>query len=200
VAEERPVSDTLLDWLVYAPLGAATILVEELPRLAERGRERFERQIGAAELIGRLAVAEARRRLTVPPSSQSREAVPSSRSQAESRSPLQRPARPAPSSSPQAAQGPLPTQAHEAEGTPHPRGGGTRRPPESAHHVGRTEDNELPIPAYDTLAASQVVERLASLSPAELETVRKHESVTRRRRTVLHRIAQLNAERDGATA
>jgi hypothetical protein len=30
--------------------------------------------------------------------------------------------------------------------------------------------------------------------------VRKHESATRRRRTVLHKIAQLNAERDGATA
>jgi len=200
VAEERPVSETLLDWLVYAPLGAATMLVEELPRLAERGRERFEKQIGVAELIGRFAVAEARRRLAAPPSSQSREAVAPSHSQARTLSPLPTPAGPAPSASPQAAQGPLPTQAHEAERTPRPPSGGTRRPPESARHVGRSEGNELPIPAYDTLAASQVVERLASLSPAELEAVRKHESVTRRRRTVLHRIAQLNAERDGATA
>jgi hypothetical protein len=60
--------------------------------------------------------------------------------------------------------------------------------------------HELPIPAYDTLAASQVVERLASLTPVELEAVRKHESATRRRRTVLHRISQLNAERASATA
>jgi hypothetical protein len=60
--------------------------------------------------------------------------------------------------------------------------------------------DELPIPAYDTLAASQVVERLASLTPTELDSVRKHESATRRRRTVLHKIAQLNAERDGVTA
>lgn len=200
MAEERPVSETLLDWLLYAPLGAATMLVEELPRLAERGRERFEKQIGVAELIGRLAVAEARRRLAAPPSSQSREAVAPSHSRAGTRSPLPMPADPAPSASPQAARGPLPTQDHEAERTPRPRSGGTRRPPASAPHVGRSEGNELPIPAYDTLAASQVVERLASLSPAELEAVRKHESVTRRRRTVLHRIAQLNAERDGATA
>ena len=56
------------------------------------------------------------------------------------------------------------------------------------------------MPAYGTLAASQVVERLASLTPAELEAVRKHESATRRRRTVLHRIAQLNAERDAGVA
>jgi hypothetical protein len=63
-----------------------------------------------------------------------------------------------------------------------------------------TQSHELPIPAYDTLAASQVVERLASLTTVELEAVRKHEAATRRRRTVLHRVAQLNAERDGATA
>jgi hypothetical protein len=63
-----------------------------------------------------------------------------------------------------------------------------------------TPPHELPIPAYDTLAASQVVERLASLTASELESVRRHESATRRRRTVLHRISQLNAERDGATA
>jgi len=56
----------------------------------------------------------------------------------------------------------------------------------------------LPIPAYDTLAASQVVERLASLTPEELEAVRQHEAASRRRRTVLHRIAQLSSERDGA--
>ena len=52
----------------------------------------------------------------------------------------------------------------------------------------------LPIPGYDTLAASQVVERLPSLSRTELEGVRAYESATRRRRTVLHRIAQLLAD------
>ena len=43
----------------------------------------------------------------------------------------------------------------------------------------------------DSLAASQVVERLASLSPDELEAVRRYETAGRRRRTVLNRIDQL---------
>jgi hypothetical protein len=66
--------------------------------------------------------------------------------------------------------------------------------------VSRLASSELPIPAYDTLAASQVVERLPSLTASELEAVRKHEAATRRRRTVLHRIAQLSSDRNDATA
>jgi ADP-ribose pyrophosphatase YjhB (NUDIX family)/GNAT superfamily N-acetyltransferase len=51
--------------------------------------------------------------------------------------------------------------------------------------------DELAIPNYDSLAASQVVPRLASLSAGELESVRRHEMANRRRMTVLNRVAQL---------
>ena len=34
MAEQHPLSETLLDLLVYAPLGAAVVASEELPRLA----------------------------------------------------------------------------------------------------------------------------------------------------------------------
>jgi hypothetical protein len=55
-----------------------------------------------------------------------------------------------------------------------------------------TDDLEpLPIEGYDALAASQVVARLAGLSPAELERVERYEAAHRGRRTILHRIAQL---------
>ncbi len=206
MAEERPVSETLLDWLVYAPLGAATLAVEELPRLAEVGRERFGRQIGAAGLIGRFAVAEAVRRFTTPPRAQSSEPLGESRTYPRPLSPAPAVARPplptsggvatAPRESPRrrSSRGPDP------EKTPRPRTAGRRRTSEAPEIVTGTQSHELPIPAYDTLAASQVVERLASLTTVELEAVRKHEAATRRRRTVLHRVAQLNAERDGATA
>jgi hypothetical protein len=53
----------------------------------------------------------------------------------------------------------------------------------------------LAIPGYDTLAASQVVQRLSSLRPEELEAIRRYELSTRGRRTILHRIAQLAADR-----
>ncbi len=49
----------------------------------------------------------------------------------------------------------------------------------------------LAIPGYDSLSASQVVQRLEGLSPVELEEVRAHEATHRQRRTILHRVEQL---------
>jgi hypothetical protein len=49
----------------------------------------------------------------------------------------------------------------------------------------------LAIPGYDSLSASQVVQRLTSLSRPELDAVRHYEASTRGRRTILARISQL---------
>jgi hypothetical protein len=49
----------------------------------------------------------------------------------------------------------------------------------------------LPIPGYDALSASQVVERLAGLGGDELGAVRDYELANRRRRTILGKIDQL---------
>lgn len=51
----------------------------------------------------------------------------------------------------------------------------------------------LAIPDYDSLSASQVVPRLASLNPDELDTVRLYELAKRGRKTILGKIAQLQA-------
>jgi hypothetical protein len=51
----------------------------------------------------------------------------------------------------------------------------------------------LAIPDYDALSASQVVPRLAGLAPDELELVRQYEAGTRGRKTILNKIAQLQA-------
>jgi hypothetical protein len=51
----------------------------------------------------------------------------------------------------------------------------------------------LPIPGYDALSASQVVERLNGLSPEELESVRAYESAHRNRRTILGKIDQISS-------
>ena len=56
-----------------------------------------------------------------------------------------------------------------------------------------TSGAHLPIDGYDSLAASQVVQRLNTLTAAELETVRAHEESHRARRTILGKIAQLQA-------
>jgi hypothetical protein len=52
---------------------------------------------------------------------------------------------------------------------------------------------QLAIPGYDALSASQVVERLAGLSSDELAAVRNYETGHRRRRTILGKIEQLTA-------
>lgn len=52
---------------------------------------------------------------------------------------------------------------------------------------------DLAIPSYDELAASQVIPLLEGLRSDELEAVRRHEAAGRGRRTVLSRIAQLQA-------
>ncbi|MGQ0824724.1 MAG: hypothetical protein ACT4OX_06825 [Actinomycetota bacterium] len=49
----------------------------------------------------------------------------------------------------------------------------------------------LPIPGYDALSASQVVERLPGLLAVELDAVRDYESSHRNRRTILGKIDQL---------
>ena len=61
--------------------------------------------------------------------------------------------------------------------------------PARAH--GRQPDADLAIPDYEALSASQVVRRLDGLGPDELEAVYRHESATRGRRTILHRVQQL---------
>jgi hypothetical protein len=49
----------------------------------------------------------------------------------------------------------------------------------------------LAIPGYDSLSASQVVQRLAGLSQSELGAVGRYEAASRGRRTILARVAQL---------
>jgi hypothetical protein len=51
----------------------------------------------------------------------------------------------------------------------------------------------LAIPDYDGLSASQVVNRLAGLSPVELSNVQGYEVAHRGRKTILSKVAQLQA-------
>jgi hypothetical protein len=69
----------------------------------------------------------------------------------------------------------------------------TIAPGEIAAAPRATNDVDLPIEGYDSLAASQVVQRLSSLDGIELETIRQYEEANRTRRTILGKIAQLQA-------
>jgi hypothetical protein len=88
------------------------------------------------------------------------------------------------------------SKAEEANGTapPSPSPPGPERPapdPAAEAIVGSA------LADYDTLSASQVVRRLESLGPEELDAVRRYEASTRNRRTILNRAGQLLDERPG---
>jgi hypothetical protein len=72
-----------------------------------------------------------------------------------------------------------------------PKVPGTDRP---APDRAAAEIVERALADYDTLSASQVVRRLESLGPEELQAVQRYEASTRNRRTILNRAGQLLEE------
>ncbi|MDA8285834.1 MAG: hypothetical protein M0Z42_21590 [Actinomycetota bacterium] len=202
--------ETALDLFVFLPVGLALSVGEEVPKLAAKGRARVGAQVASARMIGQFAVGEGRRRMSATrpgdPSAAPggagayRRPVPSPdgapRSQPatvfQGRRPGPRPPAPpatsARSSPPLHGAGEAPAPGASAGDpgsltvTPAAEGNGTRPPVASA---------DLAIPGYDSLSASQVVQRLAGLSPDELDAVARYEAAHRGRRTVLARVVQL---------
>ena len=64
-------------------------------------------------------------------------------------------------------------------------------PPDAAWQTDVPASEALPIPDYDELSASQVVERLEGLDHESLEAIRRYETDHRGRNTILGKIAQL---------
>jgi hypothetical protein len=65
-------------------------------------------------------------------------------------------------------------------------------PPDAAWKAPTPTVESLPIPDYDELSASQVVERLEGLDHESLEAIRRYETDHRGRNTILGKIAQLS--------
>ncbi|MEO6121143.1 MAG: hypothetical protein ABIW46_02175 [Acidimicrobiales bacterium] len=154
-----------LDVLVFAPLGLAAVAAEHLPDLVDKGRRSWEGQAAMAKVVGQFAVGKGRKEA----GAVARRAV-DVLAQFGARPPARDAAPP----------GAPPESGGAAVDDPPPK------PPPGA--VGG-----LAIPGYDALAATQVVSRLDGLSAEELEAVRVYEAGTRGRRTVLGRVAQLQA-------
>lgn len=76
--------------------------------------------------------------------------------------------------------------------TPEHPGNEPKSQPKSQPESGPAIDpDDLPIPRYDTLAASQIVARLDGLAPAELDLIAAYERSGRARRTILSKVARL---------
>lgn len=167
--------DRLLDVVFYAPLGLALKAAEELPKLAAHGRERIGGQSDLARMVGRMAVAQGRRKVgdlfDRPPSTP----AGADRPAADFVAPPTGGAIPVTDLRPDQPPAAAPVVAPDVTPEPTPAA------------------DTLPIPGYDSLSASQVVQRLAGLTAEELEAVRAYEQAGRGRKTVLLRVAQLRA-------
>jgi hypothetical protein len=180
--------DRAIDVVLFAPLGAGLYVLEAAPNVVEtfvaRGRAEFDRrqeQVGrhvtTVRSTGQVALAfglpKVRNRVT----------------RVLARTPAPRvPARPA--RAPAAAPEPVAPVASQPVAPEH-----RSADPAPASWVpvsnGAAAAAELPIPGYDALSASQVVERLAGLVGSELDAVRSYEATHRNRRTILGKIEQL---------
>jgi hypothetical protein len=191
MTEHKDRIEQTIEMFVYAPIGAGLYLKDMGPTFVNmfvaRGRAEIDRRQAqvqqrttTARSIGQVAVA-----FGVPMVRQRVEReVGNARQRAqtfiESIGGNDEPVAPAPR--PRATPRPAPTAAPAPAKTAPPANG-------AAAPAG----DSLPIPGYDALSASQVVERLAGLSPPELDAVRSYEGAHRNRRTILGKIDQISA-------
>jgi hypothetical protein len=178
--EDPSLNDRILDVFVYAPAGFILSALDDFPKLAALGRERLGTQVSNARVIGEFAVKAGRQQLK-----KTGEGL------------LHRgPATDAPEETPVGLHSvPTPPASREADNDP--PGGSTPKPvPTTMSTNGHVPTaSSLAIPGFDTLSASQVVQRLDGLSRGELVSARAYEAGTRGRRTILSRIDQLLEER-----
>jgi hypothetical protein len=170
-----------LDLCLFAPVGAAVTLAEELPDLIEKGRRRVELQVGNARVVGRFVVHKGRRDLAGRIEDILNNGVEAARAEeaAERRATeaaAADEARGTASAAPAAPVAPVSPVAAAAQSTPDPVAAAT---------VQRA------LADYDTLSASQVVRRLESLGQEDLRAVQRYEASHRNRRTILNRASQL---------
>ena len=167
-------NDRILDVLVYLPAGIVVAVADEIPRLAARGRDRLGVRVSSARAVGAFVVKAGKDELV---------------RRSEGLWPI-RPAHPAP--------GPGPSFPHGRGPSPSPASRTVPAPPSATGSGGNGHVppvSTLSIPGFDTLSASQVVQRLDGLNRVELVSVRAYEASTRGRRTILNRVDQLLDER-----
>jgi hypothetical protein len=198
VSENKKPVDQLLDLFVYAPLGFAMEARKLLPDMIERGRQQVTGQVGMARVIGQFAVQQGQTEAGKAVANAQKQAasvlenlgVGGSRNGADPRAtepPANRP--PATAKAPAKAAAPAATTASAAT-TP----SSAASPAPDPAPASSVDVATLAIPDYDSLSASQVVPRLAGLSSEELEAVRDYEAGHRGRKTILNRVAQLQAQ------
>jgi hypothetical protein len=177
-----------LDLFVFAPVGVAVTMAEDLPALIVKGRQRFESDVRNARLVGKFVVTHGQRDVV---------GRVSKLLYGDASEPPETPETASAGASAGAGSGPEPAAAAPAAASasasaaapasPKPTSGSSKPTADPADAVAV----DAALAGYDTLSASQVVRRLESLGPDELRAVCRHEASHRNRRTILNRAQQL---------
>jgi hypothetical protein len=158
--------------LVYAPIGLLFEGASLLPQLIEKGKS----QVTMARMLGKFAVTQGQGEAEKLAAKLQDQAIDVLGRIGGSTAPPAPVVPSAPSPEPAGA-APVVDAAVQAD-----------------HDAGSAIDADtLAIPDYDGLSASHVVNRLAGLLPPELEAVRLYEMANRGRKTILSKVAQLQA-------
>lgn len=176
MAEEKNPLDQLLDLCLYGPLGLLVTARMRYPQLVEQGRQHLEGQARLGRFVAQFAAAKGKQ--------EAERAMVRLRENAVVPAPVSQPVTPFDLES---DEGVVHSIAEE-EVIP------VRHDDDDPTTAASVASDELAIPAYDSLAASQVVQRLDGLTDLELEAVRRYELAHRARKTVLGKIAQLQRQ------
>ena len=180
---QEAAAERILDLALYAPVGLVLSVVEAVPGLVRKGRARLAPQVGLARTVGQFTVRQGYRQVVG--LAASRGAFPFR--------PVQPPAKAYGVYTPEPA-------ALDGDGNGnHDAADDGQAPNALPVEVVETRGvalaaltaAELAIPSYDSLSATQVVQRLAGLSREEVAAVAAYEAGTRRRKTILSRAEQL---------
>lgn len=166
MSDDKNPIERAVELTVLAPIGFALEAKKNLPTYVERGRQ----QVNMAKVIGQFAVAHG----------QTTGKQKLSEAQAQAASILAE-------FGLVGSDDDVEAEAPAAAATPAPAAA-PAAPRSSAASA------DLPIADYDSLAASQVIPRLAGLSGDELAAVEAYEVAHRGRKTILGKITQLGAE------
>lgn len=168
-----------LDLLVYAPIGLAVTVAYRVPKLVTEARSQLASTQKRLAGVGHMAVMFGQYQV--------RREVDSRLAEARRRAEQVAGTLPGVGRSGQADEDTLVAPNGDAVTGPPPA------PTAPAVNTSQISPETLPIPAYDGLSASQVVQRLTGLGPEELEAVRDYEAGGRGRKTILNAIDRLRA-------
>lgn len=169
--DRTPIEEALehaKELFVYAPIGLLFEGASLLPQLVEKGKS----QVSMARMIGKFAVDQGRTEATKAAGKLQDQAAGVLDFIGDSVTPV-------------ASDAPVPTPKK-------PVAAATKVAQSASKTAARVVSAaSLAIPDYDGLSASQVVNRLAGLSTAELRSVQLYEAANRGRKTILSKVAQL---------